>query len=105
MSAAAAKAWPANVQPFHFDVELRVAQYSERRLADRDNLIKPIQDVLQSIAYLDDRQVKDSTSNWRDINGKFTIRFASLLLALAFVDGQSFLHVRLWASPDIEDLG
>jgi hypothetical protein len=86
-------------------VELRVTHYSERRIADRDNLIKPIQDALQGICYSHDKQVKDSTSNWRNINGKFTIRFVSMPLAAAFSDGREFLHIRLWISPVAEDLG
>lgn len=92
-------------QPFGGDVELRVTHYSERRIADRDNLMKPIQDALQGIAYFNDRQVKDATSNWRDINGRFSIRFVSMALAVAFTQGDEFLHIRLWISPDTEDLG
>ena len=69
--------------------------------------MKPIQDALQSIAYLNDKQVKDSTSNWRNINGAFVIRFVSLplALALAFSRGQEFLHIRIWKSPEQEELG
>lgn len=105
MAAAATAAWPPNQQPYSGDVELRVTQYSERRIADRDNLMKPIQDALQSIAYLNDKQVKDSTSNWRNINGAFVIRFVSLPLASAFSRGQEFLHIRMWKSPEQEELG
>lgn len=105
MAAAARAAWPVDTPPWGCDVELRVTQYSERRVADRDSLIKPIQDALQGIAYRNDRQVKDSMSNWRNINGAFTIRFVSLPLALAFSNGDEFLHVRVWPSPDREDLG
>ena len=83
MAAAARAAWLVDVLPWDRDVELRVTQYSERRVADRDNLIKPIQDTLQGIAYRNDRQV----------------------LALAFSSGDEFLHIRVWPSPDTEDLG
>ena len=48
---------------------------------------------------------KTLMSNWRNINGAFTIRFVSLPLALAFSNGDEFLHVRVWPSPDREDLG
>lgn len=82
-----------------------MTQYSERRIADRDNLMKPIQDALQSMAYVNDMQVKDSTSNWRNINGAFVIRFVSLSLASAFSRGQEFLHIRIWKSPEQEELG
>jgi hypothetical protein len=102
---AALAAWPADAPPFASDVELRVTHYAELRIADRDNLLKPIQDALQAVCYIDDRQVKDTMSNWRDINGKFTIRFVSMPLALAFSNGEEFLHIRLWVSAEPEDLG
>lgn len=105
MAAAATAAWPPDQPPFNGDVEPRVTHYSERRIADRDNLIKPIQDALQSIVYMNDKQVKDSTSNWRNINGAFVIRFVSLPLASAFSVGQEFLHVRVWISSEVEELG
>jgi len=98
-------AWPAGRQAFSGDVELRVTQYSDRRIADRDNLLKPIQDALQGLVYGNDWQVKDSMSNWRNINGKFTIRYVSFPLAIAFSAGDEFLHIRVWTSPDTEDLG
>jgi len=105
VNAAARAAWPESQKQFHGDVELRVTQYSERRIADRDNLIKPIQDALQGVAYANDIQVKDSMSNWRNINSKFTVRFVSMPLAVAFSIGDEFLHIRLWTSSDTEDLG
>ena len=105
VNAAARTSWPANRQTLSGDVELRVTHYSERRIADRDNLLKPIQDALQGLVYGNDRQIKDSTSNWRNINGRFTIRHVSLPLAIAFSVGEEFLHIRIWTSPDAEDLG
>jgi hypothetical protein len=105
VSRAAVAAWPSGQKPLEGDLEVRVTQYSERRVADRDNLIKPILDALQSIAYLDDRQVRDATSNWRDINGRFTVRFVSLPLAVAFSSGAEFLHIRVWTRPANEELG
>lgn len=105
VTAAARAAWPQTRQILDCDVELRVTHYSERRIADRDNLVKPIQDALQGLAYHNDRQVKDTTCNWRSINGRFTIRHVSLPLAVAFSSGDEFLHIRVWASASIEDLG
>ncbi|GJE55182.1 MULTISPECIES: RusA family crossover junction endodeoxyribonuclease [Methylobacterium] len=105
VASAAAEAWSAERQLFRGDVDLRVTHYSERRIADRDNLLKPIQDALQGVVIENDRQVKDVTSNWRDIGGRFTVRYMSIPLALAFSSGREFLHVRLWRSPHREDLG
>jgi crossover junction endodeoxyribonuclease RusA len=105
VKAAAQAAWPGTRTRFAGDVGLRVTHYSERKIADTDNLLKPIQDALQGVVYKDDGRVRDSTSNWRNINGRFTIRNLSLPLAVAFSNGSEFLHVRVWISPDIEDLG
>ncbi len=44
-------------------------------------------------------------SNWRNINGRFTIRNVALPLAVAFSNGSEFLHIRVWISPETEDLG
>ena len=105
VTAAARSAWIDSRPLFGEDVALRVTHYSERRVADRDNLLKPIQDALQGVAYANDRQVRDAMSNWRNINGRFTIRNVALPLAVAFSNGSEFLHIRVWISPETEDLG
>ena len=102
---AAQAAWPINRPAYEGAVELRITHYSERPLADRDNLIKPIQDALQGVVYPNDRMVKDISGNWRNIDGHFRLRYISQVLAAAFSDGRQFVHVRLWLAPDEEDLG
>lgn len=42
---------------------MRVTHYSERRIADRDNLLKPIQDALQGVVYVDDKRIKDRVAH------------------------------------------
>jgi len=70
-----------------------------------DNLIKPIQDALQGVLYVDDRVVKDVTGNWRNIDRPFRMLYMSQPLADAFGDGRPFVHIRLWVAPEEEDLG
>ncbi len=101
---AALAAWPPDQVPFEVEVELRVTHYAERRIADMDNLIKPVQDALQGISYANDSKV-DVTANWRDINGRFRVRHMSPSLAMAFSDGREFVHVRLWLATVEKDLG
>jgi crossover junction endodeoxyribonuclease RusA len=103
--AAATAAWPAGQPPYAVAVELRITHYAERPIADMDNLIKPIQDALQGITFVNDRAVKDVAGNWRDIDGRFRLRYISRPLADAFSDGRQFVHIRLWLAPDEEDLG
>ena len=74
---AAATAWPADRPPIAVAVRLQITHYGERPGVDIDNLIKPIQDALQGVAYHDDRQVKDVTGTWRDINGRYPVRYIS----------------------------
>jgi crossover junction endodeoxyribonuclease RusA len=100
VSAVAAAAWPRRRKPIEVAVELRITHYGERQSIDMDNLIKPIQDALQGIAYVDDRQVRDVTGNWRDIDGRYPLRYISPHLSAAFSDGREFVHVRLWLARD-----
>lgn len=86
-------------------VELRITHYGERRVIDLDNLIKPVQDALQGIAYVDDRQVKDVTGNFRDIDGRYPLRYISPCLSAAFSHGHEFVHVRVWLARDDKEFG
>nr|WP_294504201.1 RusA family crossover junction endodeoxyribonuclease [uncultured Rhodopila sp.] len=101
---AALDAWPSGQQPFAAEIELRVTHYAGARIADMDNLVKPIQDALQGVCYPHDGRV-DVTGNWRDINGRFRVRYMSPRLAAAFSDGREFVHVRVWRAAGERDLG
>ena len=103
--AAATLNWPAGQAPYDVPVQLRMTHYAPRSHADMDNLIKPIQDALQGVLYLNDRLVKDVTGNWRNIDRITRVHGVSLVLAAALGDGRPFVHIRLWVAPDEEDLG
>jgi hypothetical protein len=64
----AAAAWVGS-PPLGGDLELHVFHYADVLLGDLDNLNKPIQDALQAIVFVNDRQVKLLSGGWRDING------------------------------------
>lgn len=102
---AAARVWPTGRPPVEVAVELRITHYSEAQFIDMDNLIKPVQDALEGIAYLDDRQVRDVTGNWRDIAGRYPLRYISPCLSAAFSEGHEFVHIRLWLARDDEEFG
>ena len=61
VAAAAHVAWPAGQLPVSVSVLLRITHYAQRQRADMDNIIKPIQDALEGIAYTNDRLVTDVT--------------------------------------------
>ncbi len=98
-------AWKPNEPPIDGSVRLQVTFYRESELGDVDNLLKPIQDALQGVAYNDDRQITDVTARRRDIDSSFKVRYMSPALAMAFSDGRQFVHIEVWRSPDQEDIG
>src|SRR5579863_3434021 len=75
VAAAATAAWPAGQLPVSVPVLLRITHYAQRQRADMDNIIKPIQDALQGIAYTNDRLVSDVTANWRDIDDRYRVGY------------------------------
>lgn len=79
--------------------------YATRRRADMDNLIKPIQDALEGVVFVNDRLVKDVTGNWRYIDQPSQTRSVSEVLSDAFGNGLPFVHIRIWMAPEEEDLG
>ena len=97
--------WPEGRPPFRGSVDLTVTYYQLGSWrGDNDNMLKPIQDALQGIAYENDRQVRNNSVHRRNLKGKYTVHRISLVLAYAFSKGPEFLHVRVSASPAVEDL-
>ena len=92
---AAAAAWSGR-EPLDDGLELHVFHYDEAMAGDLDNLNKPIQDALQGVAFLNDRQVTLLRGGWRDINGLYHVRYIAPVLGAAFSDGRPFVHIRVW---------
>jgi crossover junction endodeoxyribonuclease RusA len=88
--------------PLVGDVRIRVSYYSDTSRIDEDNLKKPIQDALQGIVYMNDRQVKQGIGRLYDINAALKVRYMSEALAMAFSDGRPFIHIEVWHNPDTE---
>ena len=91
----AARNTVAELRPISEAVTFRVTYYYEGESPDADNIIKPIQDALVGIIYLDDDQVVETSSRKRDLNGAYRIRGASPLVIQGFLNGVSFLHVKV----------
>ncbi|NJL74677.1 MAG: RusA family crossover junction endodeoxyribonuclease [Saprospiraceae bacterium] len=75
------------------DVTFQVTYYYEHESPDVDNIIKPMQDALVGLVYVDDKQVVETSSRRRDLNGAYKIRGASPIVVEGFVNGNDFLHV------------
>ncbi|SRR5712691_9138697 len=96
--AAAAARWPAGEAPCEVPVAIRITHFydgTNGRPADVDNIIKPIQDALKGLVYLDDHQVADTRSRRRDISGAFRIRGLAPEVAVALALGREFLHIQI----------
>ncbi|HEV7676443.1 MAG TPA: RusA family crossover junction endodeoxyribonuclease [Candidatus Angelobacter sp.] len=102
IAAAARQTWPIADEPEGGVLQMTVIYYHDGPSArlDNDNMVKPIQDALINVIYVDDGQITDIRVRKTDINGKFVVRHMSPTLAQAFMDGEEFLFIRVEAAPD-----
>lgn len=101
--AAAANTW--TVKPVRQRLRFKVAYYHEDEtiVFDLDNMVKPIQDALNGLIYIDDRQITYTDIAKMPIDDPFRIRGVSMTLLQAFSSGKVFLHVRVEEAPDSVD--
>jgi Holliday junction resolvase RusA-like endonuclease len=76
-------------------VQITITYYYEGDSPDVDNIIKPIQDALNGLVFIDDAQVAETKSRKRPLNGSYQIKGASGVLLQGFSAGIGFLHVRV----------
>jgi crossover junction endodeoxyribonuclease RusA len=103
VAAAAQAAWGAD-PPLDVEVLLRITYFHESSPLDVDNMIKPIQDALNGIVYVDDKQVAKVVSGRSNLDGSFRVRGLSEALALGFVSDGPFVHVKVEPAPDAQEL-
>lgn len=101
---AAKQVLPPGFVPSTQDLEIKITYYYEGDTPDIDNIIKPIQDALIGVIYVDDRQIADTRSRKRDINGSYRIRNVSTCLLQAFSNGKDFIHVKITPFTATQDL-
>jgi crossover junction endodeoxyribonuclease RusA len=97
---AAARLWKDI--PLSVALKITVAYYHEGTevLMDNDNMIKPIQDALNGLLYIDDRLITDTVIRKTPIDSPIRARGASLTLLRAYSKGREFLHIQIDHSPD-----
>ena len=71
---------------------------------DVDNIVKPIQDAIIGLAYVDDDQVTDVLARKRNLSGNFKVENMTSTLAEGFARGNEFLHIVVIDAPDQEVL-
>ena len=106
MRRAAMQRWPRGQLPVIHRLQIVVVYYHEGVTIrmDNDNMLKPIQDALNGLVYVDDRQITDTQVRKTNLDGSFRVRGMSPILAAAFTRGSEFLHVRIEEAPDHTEL-
>ncbi|MEG3436273.1 RusA family crossover junction endodeoxyribonuclease [Pannus brasiliensis CCIBt3594] len=74
------------------------------RILDVDNIVKPIQDAIKGLAYVDDAQVTDLLVRRRNLSNNFTIENITEPLVEGFARGKEFLHIIVSTVSDREVL-
>lgn len=95
---------PPGFTPTTDEVDITITYYYENQAGDVDNIIKPIQDSLNGVIYVDDAQVVDTRSRRKDINGSYKIRSVSAKILEGFSRGNDFIHVRVHKHTNNQDL-
>jgi crossover junction endodeoxyribonuclease RusA len=104
LAAAAASRIPPGSAPTQIEVEIKITYFYEGSTPDIDNIIKPIQDALVGLVYIDDDQVAETGSRKKEINGAYKIRGASSVIVEGFVRGNEFLHIKVTEHQPNQDL-
>jgi len=92
---AADVAWNHPDSPESDSVTFSVTYYHEGMTPDVNNIIKPIQDALEGLVYINDKQIADTRSQKRSLDGSYRIRGASSVLLMGFSEGDEFLHIQV----------
>ncbi|HEY3408714.1 MAG TPA: RusA family crossover junction endodeoxyribonuclease [Propionicimonas sp.] len=101
---AARAAWPIASAPLDCQVSLRLTYFHDGAPLDADNMIKPTQDALIEIVFVDDNQVRDVHASLRDLNESYIVRGLSPTLAQGFMSNEPFVYVQVEDPPDPREL-
>ncbi|WP_156093263.1 RusA family crossover junction endodeoxyribonuclease [Planktothrix serta] len=100
----AEKYWSSEQQTATGLVMLQITYFYDSVAIDVDNIVKPIQDSIIGLAYVDDGQVTDIIVRKRNLSGNFKIENITSTLAEGFARGNEFLHIVVLDAPDQEVL-
>jgi Holliday junction resolvase RusA-like endonuclease len=98
----AEKYWSSDQPPATGLVMLKVTYFYDSVAMDVDNIVKPIQDAIIGLAYVDDNQITDVLVRKRDLSGNFKVENITPTLAEGFARGTEFLHIVVTDAPDQE---
>ncbi|MBN4006108.1 RusA family crossover junction endodeoxyribonuclease [Nostoc sp. LPT] len=98
----AEKYWSSEQKTATGWVMLQITYFYDSDQMDVDNIVKPIQDAIKKLAYVDDRQVSDLLVRKRNLLGNFRIEDMTPTLAEGFARGNEFLHIVVIDAPNQE---
>ncbi|RDU37299.1 RusA family crossover junction endodeoxyribonuclease [Neobacillus piezotolerans] len=96
--------WPSGDSPSDQRLKISITYYYDSTSPDVDNIIKPIQDSLIGLVYIDDEQIVDTSCSKRDINGSFKVRGLSPVLAKGFSQDNEFLFIKVEEATNLEEV-
>ncbi|MEH2238016.1 RusA family crossover junction endodeoxyribonuclease [Nostoc sp.] len=95
----AEKYWSSEQKTATGLVMLQITYFYDSVEIDVDNIVKPIQDAMKGLAYVDDKQVSDLLVRKRNLSGNFRIENMTSTLTEGFVRGNEFLHIVVIDAP------
>ena len=98
------KYWSPGQRPATGLIMLQITYFYDSVAIDVDNIVKPIQDAIIGLAYIDDDQVTDVLVRKRNLSGNFKVENMTSTLAEGFSRGHEFLHIVVIEAPDQEAL-
>lgn len=101
----AEKYWPSGQLPATGLVMLKVTYFYDSVAIDVDNIVKPIQDAIIGLVYVDDDQITDVLIRKRDLSGTFEVESTTPTLAEGFARGNEFIYIVVTDAPDQEVIG
>lgn len=96
--------WSRAESPSDQRLKLSITYFYDSTSPDVDNIIKPIQDSLIGLVYIDDEQIVDTACSKRDINGSFKVRGLSPVLAKGFSQENEFLFIKVEEAINLEEV-
>lgn len=101
VAAEARKTW-GRQSPVATPCQLTLVYFCDGQPADIDNIIKPIQDALVGLVYVDDTHVTDVDSHRRPLTGTFNVTLLPPLVLPALAAAQECVYVWVSSSQPIE---
>lgn len=85
-----------NPPPVDDDIDMSIFYYFNGNIdRDTDNIIKPIQDALNNIVYVDDNQIKKINAESRSIYSNFDLKDVSAYLMKSFRKRKDFVSINV----------